>query len=212
VNPSGHPLPFRLYLITDRRLMKPTPADAVEQALSRIPAGVAAVQLREPDLSARELLELGRALLPVCRARGAPLLVNDRLDVARALGAEGVHLRRSSVPAAEARAFLGEDALIGASCHSREELQAAAAGATFATLGPVFDTPSKRGLGTPLGLAGFAAALFPGAPPAFALGGITLATGRHALGAGASGLAAIRAVWERDPASQVARLWSILGA
>jgi len=202
-------LPFRLYLVTDRARMKPDPAQALAAALSGLPEGAAAVQLRERDLNPRELLALGRALLPVCRAHRAPLLINDRLDVALALGADGLHLRGKSFAADDARALLGPDKLIGISCHSREQVQAAR-GADFVTLGPLFDTPSKRKFGAPLGLEGFSAALVPEGPPAFALGGVNVVVGKLALGAGAFGLAAIRAAWDGDPASQTARLWAIL--
>jgi thiamine-phosphate pyrophosphorylase len=203
------PIAFRLYLISEVTRMKPSPVDAVARALSGVPVGGAAVQLREPNLTARQLLELGRALLPVCAARQAPLLINDRLDVARTLGCQGVHLGQRSVTVADARAFLGDEALLGVSCHSRAEVEQAQ-GADFVTIGPVFDTPSKRDLGSPLGLEGVRAALAMGTPPALALGGINLASARLALGAGVQGVAAIRAIWDGDPASQTARLWSIL--
>src|SRR5947209_215153 len=107
---------FRLYLITDRPRMKPSPERALEAALSAVPEGMAAVQLRERDLNPRELLALGERLQPICRARAAPLLINDRLDVALALGADGVHLREASFQVAEARRAL-PGKLIGASCH-----------------------------------------------------------------------------------------------
>jgi thiamine-phosphate pyrophosphorylase len=203
------PAPFRLLLITDRAVMRPSLVEAVDLALSALPPGAAAVQLRERDLDAGPLLALARALVPVCEARGARLLINDRLDVAKAAGAHGVHLRSRSVPVADAQAFLGPGALVGVSCHSRAEVEAAR-GAAYVTLGPVFATPSKRGLGEPLGLEGFSRALDPAGPPAIALGGVTLSTARLVLGAGASGVAAIRAFWERDPASQAARMWAIL--
>jgi thiamine-phosphate pyrophosphorylase len=201
---------FRLYLITERARMRPDPASALASALSSLPEGAAAVQLREPDLLPRDLLELGRTLLPVCRKAGAPLLINERLDVARALDADGVHLRARSVSVADARSWLGPNKWIGASCHSRSEVESRRE-ADFVTIGPVFETPSKLSFGAPLGLDGVRASLFEGAPPAFGLGGVNLATARPVLSAGAFGLAAIRAIWERDPASQTARLWAILG-
>ncbi|MBS2032780.1 MAG: thiamine phosphate synthase [Deltaproteobacteria bacterium] len=190
--------------------MKPTPARALELALSSVPEGAAAVQLRERDLNPRELLALGKELRPVCRARKTPLLINDRLDVALALGAEGVHLREASFSAADVRAF-SPKLLLGVSCHSRESVERAR-GADFVTLGPLFDTPSKRKFGQPLGLDGFAKALVPGGPAAFALGGINLLTGKLALQSGAHGLAAVRAIWDGEPASQAARLWAILSS
>lgn len=189
----------RLYLVTDRRLVADLPR-AVERALAALPEGLAAVQLREKDLPARELLALARALVPLCAARGAALLVNDRLDVARAAGA-GAHLPANGVPAGRARQFLGPDALLGCSCHSEEEvLRAKQGGADFGTFGPVFDTPSKRGYGSPVGLPALAAASRLGLP-LLGLGGIDEARVAEVLRAGASGLAMIRAAWGADAGS-----------
>jgi thiamine-phosphate pyrophosphorylase len=199
---------FRLYLITDRRRMKPDPAQALESALSGLPPGAAAVQLRERDLDARQLFELGRSLSAVCDRHQARLTINDRADVGLALGV-GVHLRANSIDGGDARRLLGPKALIGCSAHGPEEVLAAT-GADFATIGPVFDTPSKRELGTPIGLEGITRAAAASPLPLFALGGIDLHTGRLALAAGAQGLAAIRAIWDGKPASQTARFWSIL--
>lgn len=198
---------FRLYAITDRRRMRPSPEVALQRLLDAVPPGLVAVQLRERDATTRELLALGELLLPLCRARGAPLLINDRLDVARTLGADGVQLRVGSVPVADARAFLGDSALIATSCHGASELQASE-GADLCTLGPIFETPSKRALGNPIGLAGFSAAMaaVPSRPAIFGLGGIQQATGRHVLRAGAHGLAAIGAFWDGDPAAGAAQL------
>lgn len=97
---------FRLYLITDRALVPDLPA-AVARALAGVPKGSAAVQLREKNLSARELLELALLLQPICRARDAPLLVNDRIDVALAADLDGVHLAGGSVDVPDARRLLG---------------------------------------------------------------------------------------------------------
>jgi thiamine-phosphate pyrophosphorylase len=128
---------IRLYLVTDRRMVSDL-AGAVRAALSGVPPGCAAVQLREKDLPGARLLELARKLLPICRAASAPLLVNDRADVARAAGADGVHLPARGLPVSQARDLLGPRALIGASCHAAGEVVAAHhAGADFALFGPV---------------------------------------------------------------------------
>jgi thiamine-phosphate pyrophosphorylase len=133
-----------VHLITDRRLA-PDLAVRVAAALMGIQPGSVAIHLREKDLGGAALLVLARALAAVCRARGQLLLVNDRLDVALAAGAHGVHLPAAGVPVADARRLLCPAALVGVSCHSVADVRRARdAGASFATFGPVFDTPSKR--------------------------------------------------------------------
>lgn len=192
---------LRLLLITDRQRMGGV-VDAVARALVGAPPGVVGVMLREKDLSARALLELGEALLGVTRPRGVPLIVNDRVDVARLLGAEGVHLPVAGLSVADARALLGPEVLVGASTHDRDEL-AAAAGADYVTFGPVWETPSKAGLLSPRGPEGLRA--LPDGPPVFALGGVDPDRTPAALAAGATGVACIRPVWgAADPADTVA--------
>ena len=147
-----------LYLITDRHATggRPLP-DVVAAALRGIGGAVApaqvAVQLREKDLSGRALTELARALRAVTAAAGVALYVNDRVDVALAVRADGVHLGGTSLDAAGAAAIAGRLA-IGVSVHAAAEVAALrAARIAFALLGPIHDTPSKRRYGPPLGLA-----------------------------------------------------------
>ena len=159
---------FRLYLVTDRTQTAGRPlATVVEAALA---GGVDAVQLREKELPTAELLDLATRLHPLCKRYHVPLLINDRMDIALAVGVEGVHLPADSFTPADARRLLGPDALIGASTHSLAEAQSAAnGGADFIVFGPVFDTPSKRAYGPPLGVAALAearsAARIPLMPP-----------------------------------------------
>jgi thiamine-phosphate pyrophosphorylase len=195
-----------VHLITDRRLAPDLPA-RLAAALQGAPPGAAAVHLREKDLGGAALLALARALLPACRARGARLLVNDRLDVALAAGADGVHLPAAGIPPAEARRLLGPAALVGVSCHSAGEVaRARDGGADYATFSPVWATPSKRPFGPPVGLAALAAAV-PLGLPLVALGGVEPGNAAQAFAAGAAGVAAIRA-WlvGPDPAAAVAAL------
>jgi thiamine-phosphate pyrophosphorylase len=196
----------RVHLITDRRLAPDLPA-RLAAALAGAPPGQVAVQLREKDLAGAALLALARALLPACRARGALLLVNDRLDVALAAGADGVHLPAAGVPPAEARRLLGPAALLGVSCHSAAEVaHARDGGADFASFSPVWDTPSKRAYGAPVGLDALGGAARLGLP-LVALGGVEPGNAAQAFAAGAAGVAAIRAWLEGpDPAAAVAAL------
>lgn len=195
-----------VHLVTDRRLAPDLPA-RLAAALALAPPGRVAVHLREKDLGGAALLALARALLPVCRTHGAALLVNDRLDVALAAGADGVHLPAAGVGPAEARRLLGPGALVGVSCHSAGEVERARlGGASFATFSPVWDTPSKRAFGAPVGLPALRAAAGLGLP-LVALGGVEPGNAALAFAAGASGVAAIRAWLEgAEPAEAVAAL------
>ncbi len=202
---------FSLYLVSDGRSRARSLPSAVGAALDALPPGAAAVQVRERELSARALATLVRELLPICAARGARLLVNDRADVALATRADGVHLPAQGLAASDARALLGQAALLGASCHTLDELRLAeASGADFAVFGPLFATPGK---GPPLGLAAFAEAARAVKLPIFALGGIDAENAGAALSAGARGVACMRAVLgAHDPGAAARELWSALQA
>lgn len=204
--PTRQPAAPSLYLITDRRRTAGRPLlEVVEQALQ---GGVDAVQLREKDLPARELLVLAQALRQLCSQHGARLLINDRIDVAIAAGADGVHLPASSFSASDARTLLGPEALIGVSTHSPAEVRAAAqAGADFVVFGPVYDTPSKRAYGPPQGLAALAAVTRTAPLPVVAVGGITADRVAETRAHGAAGVAVIGAILEAaDPGASSERL------
>jgi len=198
----------RLYLITDRAL---APGGDLAAALEApLAAGVRLVQLRAKDLPARALLALAWALKARTDAAGARLLINDRADVARAVGV-GVHLTSDDPPVAEVRAWLGPEALIGVSTHTPAEAAAAgAAGASFVTFGPVYDTPSKRGLGTPVGIAALAEAVRAAGVPVFALGGVDGTRLEEVQATGAHGVGVIRAVLADPDPGGAAR--ALLGA
>ena len=189
-----NPIDFTLYLITDRHQVpagRTLPA-TIEAALR---GGVRAVQLREKDLTAAELFPLAEALRRLTLAFDARLLINDRLDVALAVEADGVHLGGHSLPVAVARHLLGPQRLLGVSTHHPAEIEAAAAaGADFVTFGPVFTTPSKTAYGPPQGLAALRAACAGSPLPVFALGGIGrehLSSLRHS---GPDGIAVISTI------------------
>jgi thiamine-phosphate pyrophosphorylase len=170
---------FRLYLITDRRLAAANGGilDVVGRALHGAaevaPPGAVAVQLREKDLDARALAELGAAMQRICAQHGAPLLINDRIDVALAIGAAGVHLPADSFDPADARALLGESRLIGVSTHSMEEAVNTSPAADFVVFGPVFDPISKAAYTQATGSSGLAEAAARSSLPLYALGGVT---------------------------------------
>jgi thiamine-phosphate pyrophosphorylase len=171
---------FRLYLITDRRLAAASGGliAAVEASLAGgAEAGMSGsivVQLREKDLEAGELYELAVALRPICTRFGAPLMVNDRIDVALAADANGAHLASTSFDIADARKLLGPSRLIGVSTHRPEEVTVAATnGADFAVFGPVYDPLSKGAYAPAKGLNSLAEAVKAAkGMPLYALGGI----------------------------------------
>ncbi len=197
-------VPFHLYLVTDRHLTRGRPLLAViEQAAA---GGVDAVQLREKDLPAGMLVGLGRDLRRLCDRHGVRLLINDRVDVALAVGADGVHLPANSFAPDDARALLGPDRLVGVSTHSVDEVRrAAAAGADFVVFGPVFDTPSKRRFGPALGVDAVRHATSEVSLPLLAIGGVTAAHAALAREAGAHGVAAIGALLAADDPQAAAR-------
>lgn len=204
-------LPLRrplLYLITDRRALRLRPANRkrpdnrprdwtpqLEAIAAAAAAGCPLIQIRERDLPAYSLAAFTRSAIDLARPHGALILVNDRLDVALSVGADGVHLRVSSIPPLEARQIADDcgrrDFLIGASTHSPGEAQQAALAADFIVCGPVYDTPSKRDFGPPLGLDRFAEIARSIPIPVLALGGMTMDNFHATLDAGASGIAGI---------------------
>ncbi|MCU1262856.1 MAG: Thiamine-phosphate diphosphorylase [Bryobacterales bacterium] len=173
------------YYITDRHL-----AGGIEPLLESIAhASVDYVQIREKDLSARELVALVRRV----KTSGAKILVNDRTDVALACGADGVHLRAHSLAPARWRAITPPGFLIAVSCHSADDVRRAEAeGADFVVLGPIFATPSKAAFGDPIGLRPLHEAAHSVSIPVLALGGVSEANAPACLRAGAAGIAGIR--------------------
>ena len=194
----------RIYLIAD--LAQLPAAQAAITALASHALGALAIQLRDSAAPARALLEAARRLIAFARPLGVPVLVNDRADVALAAGADGVHLPTRGLCVADARALLGSAALIGASCHSEDEI-ASSAGADFCVFGPVFETTGKSAQG----LEALAAAVRAAPFPVLALGGIQSSNARACIDSGARGVACIRSVLSAsDPgAAAVALLQAI---
>lgn len=201
-----------VYLVTDRRALRGrTLLAAVEEALR---GGVDAVQLREKDLDGRELFQLAVALRRLCHCWGAMLLINDRIDVAIACEADGVHLPANSFAPSEARALLGKGKLVGLSAHRLQDLHPSQlAGADFVVFGPIFDTPSKRPFGPPVGLAALAEAVQTSPLPLLAIGGVDASNAAELRRLGVHGVAAIRALLsETNPCQAAAELRRAMAA
>jgi thiamine-phosphate pyrophosphorylase len=183
---------LRLIVITDRDAAAPrSVVEVVEAALA---AGAPAVQLRDKRASARELLEVGRALLPLVRAASALLFVNDRADVALALGADGVHVGPDDIPVAALRARAPDGFLIGTSTDQPDEARAlVAAGANYIGCGTVYQTVTKADAGQAIGLAGLDRVARVAAP-VVGIGGITAEHAAAVAGTAAAGIAVVSEV------------------
>jgi thiamine-phosphate pyrophosphorylase len=192
---------WRLLVITDRRRFASEEiAGRLAAILAAVPRGSVAVQVREKDLDGRPLLALVREVIDVARPAGAEVWVNDRVDIALAAGADGVHLPERGLSVADARA--AGAVRVGVSRHARE---LAADGADVVQLGPIWDTPGK---GPALGTSVLAAK----APKLVAVGGIdSPERARDAIAAGANAVAVIRAAWTgSDPGAAIAAMIAAL--
>jgi thiamine-phosphate pyrophosphorylase len=181
---------FRLYLVTDRhQIAGGTLLSVLAQFIA---SGGRAIQLRERDLNTREQLDLTRVIQGLTQSTGTKLLINDRADLATVGETDGVHLRETSLPVAAVRRIVGRERLIGVSAHSVEGVvQAEEEGADFAVLGPIYETPSKREYGPPLGMHVLERACRQVRIPVFAIGGLNASRVREVRGAGAFGIAVL---------------------
>jgi thiamine-phosphate pyrophosphorylase len=193
----------RLYVVTGARESLGDLERFLEAILA---AGADIVQLREKDAEAGDLLGWGEVFRTAASRHGALFVVNDRPDVALALGADGVHLGQNDLPVTFVRELVGPDMLIGLSTHDVEQLRSAPTEADYVCVGPVRETPTKAGRpATGLGLVREAAGFE--RRPWFAIGGIDDATLPDVVEAGAARIVVVRAVTEaNDPAAAVARL------
>lgn len=195
---------FKAYLITDRHCVKD--GELLEKVEEGLRGGIRLVQLREKDLSARELMALAHKMRELTGKYEAKLIINDRADIALITGADGVHLGNSSFDAKDARELLGAERLIGVSTHNmREALKAEADGADFITFGPVYYTPSKASFGDPVGVGALKEVCAKIKLPVFALGGVSKENIEEVLGAGAYGAAFISTVLGSPDAEKSAR-------
>ena len=197
-----------LYLVTDRLSLS---GEKKEHSLIALitraaKAGVDLIQIREKDLTGLALFELVKASIASVRPFGAKVLVNDRIDVALAANADGVHLPSNSIPVEVARQLIGANRLLGVSTHSNEEVKRAeVGGADFVVYGPVFPTASKLIYGEPVGLESLGQIAAGTELSVMAIGGITEANYDSVLQKGAAGVAAIGMFAKSDSLEELIR-------
>lgn len=201
---SAKPRIGRLCVITDTAIQSRFSHE--ELVALAIAGGADIIQLRDKNLSDDELVHVARRVSDVCRPHGVPLVVNDRVEVARAAGADGVHLGLGDASIADARAHLGDNAIVGGSAGNVGDARAAeAAGASYLGCGHVFPTTSKKKPDRPIGLEGLARVCAAVAIPVLAIGGIDATNARACIDAGAHGVAVIAAVCAADDPCEAAR-------
>ena len=186
-------LDLSLYLVTDRKLACGRPIEMVVQ--DAIDGGVTMVQIREKKCSAREFMKVASNLLEITREAKVPLIINDRIDVALAIGADGVHLGQDDIPCETARKILGPDAIIGISVTNIDQAKAANNwDIDYIGIGPIFFTMTKEDCKPPIGFEGIKAITQISRHKSVAIGGIKVDSIEEAMQSGASGVAVVSAI------------------
>lgn len=184
---------LKLYLVTDRDLSLGRSLEEV--VCEAVAGGVTIVQLREKDAATGEFVELARRLMAVLKPLGVPLIINDRVDVALAVDADGVHIGQSDMSYADARRLLGPDKIIGLSVENFEDLDAAnALDVDYIGISPVYGTPTKTDTAEPFGLEGLRKAVQMSVHPTVAIGGMNASTVGDVMAAGTDGVAVVSAI------------------
>lgn len=198
-------LNFKYYLITNREVCAPRPLPEVIKEACK--AGIQAIQLREKDLNDRRLFKLAQQIREITDRHKAQLFINDRADIAMAVGAGGVHCREESL-SPETIGTLDSDLTTGASVHSLERAQQACEeGADFLLFGPVFYTPSKASYGRPHGVEKLRKVAKAVSRPVFAVGGITPKRAQKCMDAGVAGIAGISSIMESSSIKATVKSW-----
>jgi len=193
---------YSLYLVTDRGLSRGRSTLEIVRAAVR--GGVTCVQLREKTAATRAFIEEALGVRAYLNSCGVPLIINDRVDVALAVGADGVHLGQSDMPLAAARSIAGPAMVIGISAESvRDAVEAA--GADYLGVSPVFGTPTKADTAAPLGLEGLRAIREAVKTPLVAIGGLNRGNAAAAIRSGADGVAVVSAIVAADDPEEAAR-------
>lgn len=184
---------LKLYLVTDRPLSLGRPLEEIVEGA--VAGGVTMVQLREKDAPTGEFVALAKRLKAVLAPLGIPLIINDRVDVALAADADGVHIGQSDMPYEDARRLLGAEKIIGLSVENFEDLERAnALDVDYVGISPVYGTPTKSDTAEPFGLEGLRRAVAMSAHPTVAIGGMNSSTIAEVMQAGADGVAVVSAI------------------
>ncbi len=195
---------YTLYLVTDSSLARGRSLSSVVTAA--VAGGCTMVQLREKEASGRRFLDLARALSDLLAPRSVPLIVNDRLDVALACGAAGLHVGQDDLPCADVRRIAGERLIVGVSVSTPDEARRAEAeGASYLGVSPIWATPTKPDAPPAVGLAGLAAIRRVTRLPLVGIGGVNATNAAQVIGAGADGVAVVSAIMSADDPAQSAR-------
>ena len=184
---------LKLYLVTDRNLSL---GRSLEEVVSdAVSGGVTIVQLREKDISTKEFIELALRLKEILKPYDIPLIINDRVDVALAVDADGVHIGQSDMPYETARRLLGPDKIIGLSVESLQDLEMAnSLDVDYVGISPVYGTPTKTDTAEPFGLEGLRKAVEMSVHPTVAIGGMNASTVGEVMAAGTDGVAVVSAI------------------
>lgn len=201
---------YSLYLVTDRSLSKGR--STAEIVAAAVAGGVSCIQLREKSCGTRDFLNEALALQPLLKSRNLPLIINDRLDIALAIEADGVHLGQSDMPIGRARKIAGDSLIIGISAESVDDARRAEQqGADYIGISPVFSTPTKTDTVPPLGLEGVRQIRALVDIPLVGIGGINSDNAESVLAAGADGIAVVSAIVSAaDPAGAAKKLKTLI--
>ena len=201
---------YSLYLVTDRGLARGR--STIDIVKSAVEGGVTCVQLREKDCSTREFIEQALAIKHFLETRQVPLIINDRLDVALAVAADGVHLGQSDIQLETARKITGPSMLIGISAESvKDAVEAETGGADYLGVSPIYDTPTKDDTAPALGLKGLQEIRNRVKIPLVGIGGLNKSNAAEAIRNGADGIAVVSAIVSADdPAAAAMKLKQLI--
>ncbi len=195
---------YSLYLVTDQDLCRGR--DLVDTVMEAVAGGVTAVQIREKNASARAFFQLALALKRRLAKQDVPLIINDRVDVAVAADADGVHVGQTDLPAAQVREMIGPDKILGISINTFEQMEEAARNQVdYLSLSPVFPTPTKTDTTEPFGISGLKKARTLTRLPLITIGGVNLENIHEIMSTGLDGVALVSAICSADSPEQAAR-------
>ena len=195
---------YSLYLVTDRGLARGR--TTLEIVRAAVDGGASVVQLREKDCSTRDFIEQALTVKKFLKARGVPLLINDRVDVAQAIAADGVHLGQTDMPLEIAKKILGDSMIIGISAESLEDaIEAERGGADYLGISPIYATPTKTDTASPLGLKGLREIRNAVKLPLVGIGGLNKDNAAEVIRHGADGVAVVSAIVAADDPAAAAK-------